>query len=94
LEKNIVTIGWNEIPDISTITAKKDLEDLYLKINPNVKRMHMVRMVGQIWDFVKEIKEGDTLALSLKSQSAIALGKVEGDYEYKELTPQVSISGL
>jgi restriction system protein len=30
LEKNIVTIGWNEIPDISTINTKKDLEDLLI----------------------------------------------------------------
>jgi restriction system protein len=89
LEKNIVTIGWNEIPDISTITAKKDLEDLYLSINPNVKRMHMIRMVGQMWDFAKEIKIGDIVALPLKSQSAIALGKIEGDYEFRELTLQV-----
>lgn len=89
LEKNIVTIGWNEIPNISTITAKKDLEDLYLKINPNVKRMSMVRMVGQMWDFAKEIKTGDIVALPLKSQSAIALGRIEGDYEFRELTPQV-----
>lgn len=79
LEKNIVTIGWNEI-----------LEDLYLKINPNVKRMHMVRMVGQMWDFAKEIKTGDIVALPLKSQSAIALGRIEGDYEFRELTPQVN----
>ena len=26
LENNSVTIGWNENPDLSTITAKKDLE--------------------------------------------------------------------
>ena len=89
LEKNIVTIGWNEIPDLSTITAKKDLENLYLRINPNVKRMSMVRMVGQMWDFAKEIKTGDIVALPLKSQSAIALGRIEGDYEFRELTPQV-----
>lgn len=29
----------NEIPDISTITSKKDLEGLYLRTNPNVQKM-------------------------------------------------------
>ena len=39
--------------------------------------------------FAKEIKRGDMLALSLKSQSSIVLGRVEGDYEFRELTTNI-----
>jgi restriction system protein len=85
LQNNIVTIGWNEIPDVSRIESKEELRDLYLRINPNAKRMRVTRMVGQIWDFAKQIKKGDLVALPLKMQSAIALGRVEGDYEFKEI---------
>ena len=46
-------------------------------------------MVGQIWDFAKEIKKGDIVALPLKLQSSIALGKVEGEYEFKEISPTI-----
>jgi restriction system protein len=89
LENNVVTIGggWG-LPNIDKITTKKDLENLYLRINPNVKRLSMVKMIGQIWDFAKEIKTGDIVALPLKSQSAIALGTIKGDYEFREL-PEV-----
>ena len=87
LEHNIVTIGWNEMPDISQINDKEQLKDVYLKLYPNSKKMRAVRVVSQIWDFSKKIEKGDLTALPVKSQSAIVLGKVEGDYQFKEVTP-------
>jgi restriction system protein len=57
LENNVVTIGWNEIPDISKINDKEALKELYVRLNPNSKKMRIIRMVGQIWDFAKD-KEG------------------------------------
>jgi restriction system protein len=89
IEHNVATIGWNEMPDISKINNKEELKDVYLKLNPNTKKMRGVRILGQIWDFAKEIEKGDLIALPLKSQSAIVLGKVQGDYEFKELTPNI-----
>jgi restriction system protein len=32
LQNNIVTIGWNEIPDASRIDSKEELRDLYLRV--------------------------------------------------------------
>ena len=89
MEHSVETIGWNEMPDISKINNKEQLKDVYLKLNPNTKKMRVVRVVGQIWDFAKEIEKGDLIALPLKSQSAIVLGKVQGDYEFNELTPNI-----
>jgi restriction system protein len=51
--------------------------------------MHVARVVGQIWSFAKEIKKADLVALPLKTQSSIAVGTVEGDYEYKEISPDM-----
>lgn len=89
LQNNIVTIGWNEIPDISKVSDRESLKKLYVSINPNAKGMHLSRMVGQIWDFAKEIKKGDLVALPLKTQSSVVMGMIEGEYEYKELAPNV-----
>jgi len=89
LQNNIVTVGWNEVPDISKVTDRESLKKLYVSINPNAKGMHLSRMVGQLWDFVKEIKKGDLVALPLKTQSSIAMGRIEGDYEYREVAPNV-----
>jgi restriction system protein len=89
LQHNVATIGWNEMPDVSKIDSKDTLKELYLKFHPNDKKMRAVRMVGQIWDFAKEITKGDIVALPLKSQSSIALGRVEGNYEFKEISPNI-----
>ena len=57
LESSIVTIGWNEIPDVSKIDSKQALKDLYLKFNPNTKGRSLAIMAGEIWDFAKKNKE-------------------------------------
>ncbi len=51
--------------------------------------MKAANQVGQIWRFIHEIKVGDLVALPLKTQSSIVLGKVEGEYEYKELANNI-----
>ena len=89
IQHDIVTIGWNELPDISAIKDKEGLKKLYVTRNPEAKGMRLVRIVGQIWDFAKEIHKGDLVALPLKKQSAIMLGLIEGDYEYKELKQDI-----
>jgi restriction system protein len=89
LDNSVATIGWNEIPDVSKIKNKEELKELYLKYNPDTKKMRAARMIGQIWDFAREIKKGDIVALPLKSQSSIVLGRVEGDYEFREISPTV-----
>jgi restriction system protein len=91
LERNVVTIGWNQLPDLSSVKDKESLKQLYITSDPNAKEMAVANMVGSIWRFIKEIKKGDLVALPLLSQNSksIAIGKVEGDYDYKELTPDI-----
>lgn len=53
----------------------------------NEDYLRYLHVIGQIWDFAKEIKKGDIIALPRKSQSSIVLGRVNGDYEFKEISP-------
>ena len=89
LAKKVVTIGWNEFDDLSKIKSKEELTELYSKINPDSKKKSVTNQVGQILRFVREIKKGDLVALPLKMQSGIAIGKVESDYEYKKVAPNI-----
>jgi len=84
LDNNFVTIGWNELPDLSPIKTRDELKKLYNRVNPGRKKMAMAKQVGQIWTFLKKIKIEDLVALPLKTQSAIAIGKITGAYEYRE----------
>lgn len=85
----VVTIGWNELPDLSNIKSEEQLEDLYSKIHPEEKKMAAANRMGQIWNFISNIKKGDLVALPLKSQAAIVIGEIIGDYEYKEYTHNI-----
>lgn len=89
IENSVVTIGWNEFDDLSKVKSREELTELYQKMKPGSKKMKVANEVGQIWRFIREIQKGDLVALPLKMQSGISIGKVESDYEYKELTPNI-----
>lgn len=89
LDNSVVTIGWNELPDLSKLKDKNELTKLYVQIHPKAKKNQIANEVGQVWRFAYDIQLGDLVALPLKTQSAIAIGKVEGPYEYKELTDNI-----
>lgn len=83
LENRVVTIGWNELPDLLPIQTREDLADLYRQINPNESLRKVANAVGQVWAFRGRIQVGDLVVLPLKSRSAIAIGKVTGPYCFR-----------
>ena len=89
LENNVVSIGWNDLPDLSKITTKEELTKLYLETHGPHKKMHVANVVGQIWSFLKRINNGDLVALPLKRKSGIAIGEIVGDYEFKEIQSNI-----
>jgi len=89
LENDIVTIGWNELPDLSKVKDRQELAALYKKTYPSSKGPELANKLGQVWRFIGQIKRGDLVALPLRSQSAIAIGEIEGEYEYKELADNI-----
>ena len=89
LSNNVATIGWEELPDLSKIGTREELQELYTKTYPTAKKMEVANYVGQVWRFLHEIQKGDLVALPLKTQSSIAIGEIIGDYEYKEIASNV-----
>jgi len=89
IQNNLVTIGWNDFSDLTQYTTKESLIKEYSKLFPDANRGKIGNHVGQIWRFVHEIHKGDLVALPLKTQSAISIGKIEGDYEFKEISPDI-----
>lgn len=82
LEKGIVTIAWNDIPDLSTIDDREALANLYRKVYPDASDRHVSNQVGQLWAFRTRIQKDDLVVLPLKTRSAIAIGKMVGPYQY------------
>lgn len=83
IEKKVVTIDWNDLPDLSHITNREQLFSLFAKIFPGDSTARISNHVGQVWAFCNRIQKGDLVVLPLKTQSAIAIGRVASDYEYR-----------
>ena len=89
LAYNIVTIGWNELPDLFYITDKYSLTNLYYSIYTE-HRKHGSQAISQIWNFLRGIKKSDIVILpSKKNENLINIGIVEGEYEFKELEKNI-----
>jgi restriction system protein len=90
LEQDLVTIAWNELPDLSKIEDRGELEKLFERLFPGDSPMARANKVGQVWIFRGRIQAGDLVVLPLKTRSAIAIGKVTGPYRYRtDLDPNV-----
>ncbi|WMT18531.1 restriction endonuclease [Parageobacillus toebii] len=83
LEHGVAVIGWNELPDLSSIQTREQLKELFNKVYPKATENEAANKVGQIWAFIHRIQKGDLVALPLKYRSAIAIGKVVGTYQYR-----------
>jgi len=52
LENSIITIGWNELEDLSNVKNKKTLYKIYSNTYPSAKKNQARNEVGQIWRFI------------------------------------------
>jgi len=84
LDNNIVTIGWNELGDISNYKNKEDFFTFFEKVYPNEKPKAIINKANQVWRFKNEIEIGDLVVLPLKQEPSIAVGEVISDYEFTE----------
>lgn len=88
LGKGLVVVGWEDLGDLSFVSTQEELRTLCENTYQDASRSRISNFVGQLWSFKDRIQIGDLVALPLKTQSsAIALGKVTGDYKYVSNNP-------
>jgi len=83
LKKNRIALGWEEIPDLTTLG--NDREDFKMKLAeiwPDNTAMSIANGAGQLFRFVHEMKEGDWVAYPAKRDRTVHIGKAVGAYEY------------
>lgn len=88
-DQNVITINWNELPDLSSLKTRDELEELYRETYPESEKMKKANHVGQIWRFFHNIQIGDLVALPLSTQSAIIFGSVKSEYKFERLAEDV-----
>ena len=84
IDHDLAIIGWEELPDLSSIKSPEDLQRLLESTYPNMKKNTLINYKAQLMGFLEKIKEGDLVALPLKSRPLIAVGRVTGRYAYRK----------
>ncbi len=77
-------IGWEELPNSSKIKSRNELQKLYEQKYPDSHKRRTAIHVSQIWTFVKRIQKDDLIIMPLRTQSAIAISEVKGEYKYRK----------
>lgn len=82
LERSVVSIGWEGLPDLSGVTDRTQLSALMSARYTEEKPSTLSNWVRQVWTFAKSMRIGDLIAMPLKSSPAIQFGKIAGDYAF------------
>lgn len=88
LAEGVASLGWDPGDLAGTaVGLKEDLVARIRELHPDKSAAQVRNWAGQVWRFRYEMKQGDVVALPLKSRPAVALGVVTGDYCYRPGLP-------
>lgn len=85
LDSGMSIIGFREIGDLSGAATKEDFRAAVAAALPSDPKGRVVNFAAQLYGFVRLMEKGDIVALPRKRTGKIALGRVVGSYEYREV---------
>jgi restriction system protein len=88
LANNVVTVGWEHVEDLTAIGDRDSLLPLLLKTYPEENPNTVKNWETQLWAFTNRFEVGDIVALPLKTQSAVAFGRITGPYRFVADAPE------
>lgn len=85
IEQNLASIDWSELPNLSEVSNRKDIEEIIRRDAPWItKKGQMASYVSQLWAFRARVSCGDLVVMPRKRTSQIALGEVTQEYQYRD----------
>lgn len=84
IQENRVYVTWDNLDvDLAKLGERAELTDAMTQRYPDAKVKTIANWVSQVWPFAQEVKKGDLVVLPLKTQRAIQIGEVTGDYHFE-----------
>ncbi|MDB5803561.1 MAG: restriction endonuclease family protein [Betaproteobacteria bacterium] len=88
IQENRVYVTWDSLDvDLGKLDSREDLFSAMGGIYEDAKPKRLHNWVSQVWPFAHVIKKGDLVVLPLKTQPAICIGEIAGDYQYDLIGP-------
>lgn len=83
-ERGVVAIGWSMLaPHVRPGINRKQLIELYLATEPQIKRGTAVSGASQVWRFVNEVQNDDWVVTYAPANRLYQVGKVVGAATYR-----------
>jgi restriction system protein len=83
-----VYVTWDDLAvDLSKLPDREALRADMASRYPEQKPKAILNWASQVWPFCREMKKGDLVVLPLKSQPAIQIGEIDGDYHFEPKGP-------
>jgi len=76
----VMALGWDEIGDLSDYASKEEMRLALVEANGH--ETSQKNSAHAVWQFSRELKEGDVVYAKRGMQQIIGRGVVEGPYEY------------
>jgi restriction system protein len=88
IQEDRVYVTWQNLKvDLAKLTERSELTNAMAQRYPEAKVKTIATWVSQVWPFAHEIKKGDLVVVPLKTQRAIQIGEVIGDYHFEPNGP-------
>ena len=84
IQDNKVYVTWEDLKtNLAKLPDRTALTEELTSLHPDAKPKTVSNWVSQIWPFVTEMQKGDLVILPLKTQRAIQVGEITGDYHFE-----------
>lgn len=84
IQEGRVYVTWDDLDvNLGKLTDRGELTKAMTQRYPDAKPKAISNWVSQVWPFAHEITKSDVVVLPLKTQRAIQIGEVTGDYHFE-----------
>jgi len=88
IQENRVYVTWDGLDEnLCKLAERPELVAAMTQRYPDAKAGRIRNWVSQIWPFAHGMKKGDLVVMPLKSQPAIQIGEITGDYHFESAGP-------
>ena len=75
---------FSQLSDLTKTKSREEVLEMERKMHPNAKDAQIRSWAAQMFAIAHRIKKGDLVAMPLRNNPQIALGRVTGPYRYRK----------
>ncbi|MBR8460660.1 restriction endonuclease [Burkholderia dolosa] len=88
VQESRIYVTWDDLDvDLAKLQQRSELTTEMTQRYPEAKRKTVLNWVSQVWPFAHEMQKGDLVVLPLKTQAAVYIGEITGDYHAEKAGP-------